>query len=101
MRLSQLKKFRDTIQKKLDNSRTFLEMLNREHNENMDLFFDNELTDLIFETEMVNNHYFDNNYPYFKNNFKLMIDETQDLIKSLEELIDSLNFTIQYEILKK
>ena len=100
MRLSQLKKFRSTIQKKLDNSRTFLEMLNSEHNENMDLFFDNELTDLVFETEMVTNHYFDNNYPYFKNNFKLMIDETQDLIKSLEELIESLNFTIQYSELE-
>jgi hypothetical protein len=101
MKLAQLKKYRDTIQKKLDNSRTFLKMLNSEYVENRDLLFDNDLTDLVFETEMENLVYFDNNDIYFKKSFDLIFNETQDLIDSLERLIESLNFTIQYSELEK
>jgi len=101
MKLAQLKNYRNTIQKKLDNSRTFLEMLKSEFLENRDLLFDNDLTDLVFETEMVNLVYFDNNDIYFKKSFDLIFNETQDLIDSLERLIESLNFTIQYSELEK
>ena len=95
MRLSQLKKYRDTIQKRLDNSRTFLEMLKSEFLENRDLFFDNDITDSIFENEMVNLYYFHNDKINYKESFDLIHIETYNLIDSLEKLIDSLNFTIQ------
>lgn len=100
MKLAQLKKYRNTIQKRLDNSRTFLEMLNSEFSENRDLLIDNDLTDLVFETEMVNLIYFDNDDIIFEKSFDLMIIETQELIDSLERLIESLNFTIQYSSLE-
>jgi len=100
MKLAQLKKYRSTIQKRLDNSRTFLELLNSEFSENRDLLFGNDLTDLVFETEMVNLIYFDNDDISFIKSFNLMIIETQDLIDSLERLIESLNFTIQYSSLE-
>jgi len=100
MKLAQLKKYRNTIQKRLDNSRTFLEMLNSEFSENRDLLIDNDLTDLVFETEMVNLIYFDNDDISFEESFDLMIIETQELIDSLERLIESLNFTIQYSSLE-
>jgi hypothetical protein len=100
MKLAQLKKYRNTIQKRLDNSRTFLEMLNSEFSENRDLLIDNDLTDLVFETEMVNLIYFNNNDISFKKSFDLMIIEAQNLIDSLERLIESLNFTIQYSELE-
>lgn len=99
MKLAQLKKYRNTIQKRLDNSRTFLEMLNSEFLENRDLL-DNDLTDLVFETEMVNLIYFDNDDINFEKSFDLMIIETENLIDSLERLIESLNFTIQYSSLE-
>ena len=100
MKLAQLKKYRSTIQKRLDNSRTFLEMLNSEFLENRDLLIDNDLTDLVFETEMVNLIYFDNDDISFEKSFDLMIIETEELIDSLERLIESLNFTIQYSSLE-
>lgn len=100
MKLAQLKKYRSTIQKRLDNSRTFLEMLNSEFSENRDLLIDNDLTDLVLETEMVNLIYFDNDDINFEESFDLMIIETQNLIDSLERLIESLNFTIQYSSLE-
>ena len=100
MKLAQLKKYRNTIQKRLDNCRTFLELLNSEFSENQNLLFDNDLTDLVFETEMVNLVYFENNDIVFKKIFDLMINETQDLIDSLERLIESLNFTIEYDDLE-
>jgi hypothetical protein len=95
MKLAQLKKYRNTIQKRLDNSRTFLEILNSEFLENRKLLIDNDITDLVFETEMVNLIYFDNDDINFEKSFDLMILETEDLIDSLERLIESLNFTIQ------
>jgi hypothetical protein len=101
MKVAQLKKYRDTIEKKIDNSRTFLELLKSEFLENRDLLFDNDLTDLVCENEEVKIYYFDNDKIYFKKSFDLIFNETQDLIDSLEKLIDSLNFTIQYEILKQ
>jgi len=100
MKLAQLKKYRSTVQKRLDNSRTFLEMLNSEFSENRDLLIDNDLTDLVLETEMVNLIYFDNDDINFEESFDLMINETQELIDSLERLIESLNFTIQYSSLE-
>jgi hypothetical protein len=75
-------------------------MLNSEFSENRDLLIDNDLTDLVFETEMVNLIYFDNDDISFEKSFDLMIIETQDLIDSLERLIESLNFTIQYSELE-
>jgi len=101
MKVAELKKYRDTIQKKIDNSRTFLKLLNNEFSENRDLFFDNDITDSVFKNEMVNLDYFDHDNIYFKESFDLIHIETYNLIDSLEKLIDSLNFTIQYEILKK
>jgi len=101
MKVAELKKYRDTIQKKIDNSKTFLKLLNNEFIENRDLLFDNDLTDLVCETEEVKIDYFDNDKIYFKESFDLIHIETYNLIDSLEKLIDSLNFTIQYEILKK
>jgi hypothetical protein len=101
MKLAQLKEYRDTIEKRLDNSRTFLKLLNSEFFENRDLFFDNDITDSVFENEMVNLYYFHNDKIDFKESFDLIHNETYNLIDSLEKLIDSLNFTIQYEILKK
>jgi len=101
MKLAQLKEYRDTIQKRVDNSRTFLKLLNNQFSENRDLFFDNDITNLVCETEEVKIDYFDNDKIYFKESFDLIHIETYNLIDSLEKLIDSLNFTIQYEILKK
>ena len=100
MKLEQLKQYRNTIQKKLDNSRLFLQVLNSEFSENRALLVDNDLTDLIFETEMVNLIYYDNDDINFEKSFDLMIIETQDLIDSFERLIESLNFTIQYSSLE-
>jgi len=100
MKLAQLKKYRSTIQKRLDNSRTFLEMLNSEFSENRDLLIDNDITDLVCETEDVNIDYFDNDDIYFKKSFDLIRIETYNLIDSLERLIESLNFTIQYSELE-
>jgi hypothetical protein len=88
-KVAQIKKYRDTIEKKIDNSKKFLELLKNEFLENRDLFFDNEITNSVFENEMVNLNYFNNDKIYFKESFDLIFIETYNLIYSLEKLIDS------------